>query len=117
MSLHSGRLEAFMWMHDTVHNWGNHSIDSPRSSAIFQLGPGGDEDTCVHVARMMMYLAVPWPSSGTRSHLFQTSGSIDPDRHCQPATARPLGRQDDRRARSVVAHASAQPVLDSSGPA
>jgi hypothetical protein len=58
MSVHSGRLAAFMWMHDTVRNWGNHSIDSPRSSAVFQLGPGGDEDTRVHVARMTMYLGL-----------------------------------------------------------
>jgi hypothetical protein len=58
MAVHSGRLEAFLWMHDTVRNWGNHSINSPRSSAVFQIGPGGDEDTRVHVARMMVYLGI-----------------------------------------------------------
>jgi hypothetical protein len=58
MAVPSGRLAAFMWMHDTVRNWATHSINSPRSTTVFQVGPSSDENTRLHVARMMMYLSI-----------------------------------------------------------
>jgi hypothetical protein len=56
MSVPSGRLAAFMWMHDTIRDWDNHFVSDPRNSAIFQVGPGGDEETRRAVGQMMFFL-------------------------------------------------------------
>jgi len=51
------RMEAFMWVWNTIFNWDNDVSDgSPQSSAVFDMGPGGDEDERVRVAKVMEYL-------------------------------------------------------------
>jgi hypothetical protein len=58
MAMQSARLAAFMWMYDTIRSWGRHAIKNPSSSVVFQIGPCGDEDTRLPVARMMMYFSI-----------------------------------------------------------
>jgi hypothetical protein len=53
MMAQNSRLAAFIWMWDTLRDWDNDiDTDSPQSSAVFDLGPGGDEDMRVRVGRL-----------------------------------------------------------------
>lgn len=58
MVMFESRLAAFMWMHDTVRDWGKASANNPTSSAIFDIGPGGDQDATIEAARLLMLLSV-----------------------------------------------------------
>lgn len=58
MVMFESRLAAFMWMHDTVRDWSDASANNPTSSAIFDIGPGGDQDATIEATRLLMLLSI-----------------------------------------------------------
>ena len=47
----ASRLDAFMWMYNTTRDWEN--LDVSQRSAVFDMGPGGDDFMRGHVADLM----------------------------------------------------------------
>jgi hypothetical protein len=48
------RLAAFMWMYNTIRDWEN--LERSQRSAVFDMGPGGDEVMRDSVAELMDHM-------------------------------------------------------------
>jgi len=74
MATQSGRVAAFMWMHDSVRAWKDIGFRSVANVAVFDMGPDTDDDTRHTGAMLMASLIHARRAAHARSVLFQTNG-------------------------------------------
>ena len=56
MASQSGRVAAFMWMHDSIRSWENINYRSVKNVAVFDMGPATDDETRFAGANLMAFL-------------------------------------------------------------